>query len=290
LSCLTKLHVIAGPTACGKTAAAIELAKKINGEVISADSMQVYIGMDIGTAKPTAEEMDSVPHHLISIVNPDEVFNVAEFVWRAKNVIEDIIKRGKNPILAGGTGFYINALIFGADFECQNDEKDNELRLFYANLAQEKGNFFLHKELQEIDPASAEQIHPNNVKRVVRALSYCTSTGLLFSEHNKGQKSKAPLYELDLRLINIPREILYERINSRVLKMWDAGLANEVQELLNSGYHPNLTAMQGIGYKEVVPYLKGETTKEITIENIQQASRNYAKRQDTWFRHQLRSL
>jgi len=285
---MTKLHVIAGPTACGKTAAAIELAKQTNGEVVSADSMQVYIGMDIGTAKPTTEEMDGVPHHLIDVVKPDEPFSVAEYVALANEAIKDIAGRGKTPILAGGTGFYINAVIYGAVFEEQEDKKDNELRLFYTELAKEQGGSFLHEKLQKLDPISAAAIHVNNVKRVIRALSYCESTGGLFSEHNKKQKEKAPQYDVDFRLINIPREILYERINARVLQMWDAGLAAEAQGLLDSGYHPSLTAMQGIGYKEVMPYLNGEQIKEDAISQIQQATRNYAKRQDTWFRHQLR--
>jgi len=285
------LYVIAGPTACGKTAAAITLAKEINGEVISADSMQVYIGMDIGTAKPTLEEMDGIPHHMIDIVSPGESFSVAEYVKGAEAAIQGIYARGKKPILAGGTGFYINAVIYGTQFTEQEDgqhEKDNSMRNFYVNLAKEKGVDFLHEKLQKVDLESAEAIHPNNIKRVARALSFCESTGQLFSQHNKIQKQQEAKYNVDFRLISMPRDVLYGRINARVAQMWEAGLANEVRGLLSKGYHPGLTAMQGIGYKEVVPFINGEQSEAETIALIQQATRNYAKRQDTWFRHQVR--
>ena len=288
---MEKLYVIAGPTACGKTAAAIELAKEMNGEVISADSMQVYIGMDIGTAKPTVAEMDGIPHYMIDVVLPGEPFSVAEYVRGAEAAIQDICVRGKTPILAGGTGFYINAVIFGTQFteaEEGQHERDNSLRNFYLNFAKEKGAAFLHEKLREADPKSAEVIHPNNIKRVARALSFCESTGRLFSLHNQTQKQQAAKYDVDFRLISMPREVLYERINARVLQMWETGLAAEVRGLLDKGYHLGLTAMQGIGYKEVVPFINGEQSEAETIAQIQQATRNYAKRQDTWFRHQVR--
>ena len=286
------LHIIAGPTACGKTAAAINLAHKIDAEIVSVDSMQIYKGMDIGTAKPTAEEMQGIPHHMLDVVAPDEYFSVADYTRLAAAAIEDIISRGKTPILAGGTGFYINAVLYGAEFteaEEGQHEKDNQLRQFYTAAAKEKGSQYIHEKLQAVDPASAEAIHPNNIKRVARALAFCEATGSLFSVHNAIQKQKFPRYEAIVQLIDIPRETLYNRINARVVTMWDAGLPEEVAGLLAKGYAPNLASMQGIGYKETIPYLRGSQTKEEAIAQIQQATRNYAKRQDTWFRHQMKS-
>lgn len=288
---MTKLHVVAGPTASGKTSFAIELAKKIDGEVISADSMQVYKYMDIGTAKPTIEEMDGVAHHLIDIVPPNVSFSVAEYVGLANEAIDTIVSRGKTPILVGGTGFYINAVVKMTEFvnlEDGHHEKDSKLREEYINLAAEKGNIYLHEKLQNIDAAYAKIVHPNNVKKVVRALSFYETTGNLLSAHNASQKKGEVKYDLDFCILQLPREILYNRINDRVVSMWDKGLPQEVEELLNRGYHANLQAMQGIGYKETILYLAGRVSKEDTIAVIQQNTRNYAKRQETWFRNQVK--
>jgi len=286
---MPKLYVIAGPTASGKTAAAILLAKELGGEVISADSMQIYKYMNIGTAKPTIEEMDGIPHHLLSVADPGDYFSVADYTKLATETIRDIHSRGKMPILTGGTGFFINAVIYGTEFaEAENGqhEKDNELREEYTKLAQQKGAAYLHEKLQNIDPEYAKIVHPNNIKKVARALSFCQTTGNLFSAHNANQKLTIPKYDLDFRIITMPRTALYSRINQRVLAMWEAGLPDEVQGLLSRGYHPGLTSMQGIGYKETILYINGIQSKEKTIAQIQQATRNYAKRQETWFRHQ----
>ena len=286
------LYVVAGPTASGKTAVAIELAKQINGEIISADSMQIYKYMDIGRAKPTQAEMDGIPHHLLDVALPSDSFSVAEYTQLATAAISDIHSRNRIPILAGGTGFYINAVIYGTQFtesEAGQHEKDNQLRKAYMQLAAEKGALFLHEKLQGVDSESAKVIHPNNIKRVARALSFCESTGQLFSAHNAGQKANMAKYETNFSILTMPREILYERINARVIAMWEAGLPEEVRRLLSWGYHPGLVAMQGIGYKEMLPYINGSQTKEDTIVQIQQATRNYAKRQETWFRHQAKN-
>ena len=287
-----KLHIIAGPTASGKTAVAIELAKKINGEVISADSMQIYKYMNIGTAKPSSEEIAEIPHHLLDVAEPSQQFSVADYSKLATEAILDIQYRSRTPILAGGTGFYINAIINGTEFDETEEgqhKKDTELRAAYTQLAIEKGPVFLHEKLQEIDPEYAKTIHPNNVKKVARALSFCQTTGMLFSAYNASQKKAEAKYELNFTILTMPRELLYKRINARVLTMWEAGLPEEVHWLLSEGYHPGLTAMQGIGYKETIPYLSGKQKKEDTISQIQQATRNYAKRQETWFRHQAKN-
>ena len=287
-----QLYVVAGPTASGKTAVAIALAKQVNGEIISADSMQIYKYMDIGTAKPTQAEMDGIPHHLLDVALPSDSFSVAEYTQLVTAAISDIQSRNHVPILAGGTGFYINAVIYGTQFseaEEGQHEKDNQLRKAYMQLAAEKGVFFLHEKLQATDPESAKAIHPNNIKRVARALSFCESTGLLFSAHNAGQKASTAKYKTNFTILTMPREILYARINARVIAMWEAGLPEEVSSLLSQGYSPGLVAMQGIGYKEMIPYINGYQTKEDTIAQIQQATRNYAKRQETWFRHQAKN-
>jgi tRNA dimethylallyltransferase len=292
------LYVVAGPTASGKTAVSIELAKKINGEIISADSMQIYKFMNIGTAKPTKAEMDGVPHHLIDVVTPAEPFSVAEYTRLAAVAICEIQSRNRVPILAGGTGFYINGVIFGTEFtetEKGLHEKDNTLRDFYFKLAKERGADFLHKKLQEIDAVSAKNIHPNNIKRVARALSFCETTGELFSAHNAKQKlsrverTERAKFETSFNILTMPREILYNRINIRAETMWEEGLPLEVAGLIKNGYDSRLAPMQGIGYKETIEYLNGVLTKEEAIAQIQQATRNYAKRQETWFRHQTKN-
>jgi len=283
---VTKLKIIAGATASGKTSAAVQLAQKIDGEVASADSMQVYRHMNIGTAKPTKAEMGGIPHHLLDVVDPSEPFSVAEYQTLAVAAIKDIQARGKTAILAGGTGFYINAVLNGVDFSTVVHENEFALRKHFTEVAKEKGAEYLHSLLAEKDPVHAAIIHANNVKRVARALAYCESTGKLFSEYNARQKTRQPLFHADFYVISMPRETLYSRINARTLAMFEGGLEGEVRGLLKQGYHEALAPMQGIGYKEVIKFLKNEYTKDETISAIQQSTRNYAKRQETWFRHQ----
>jgi len=281
---MSSIYVIAGPTASGKTAVAVALAKLIGGEVVSADSMQIYRGMDIGTAKPTTKEKDGIPHHMIDIANPDELYSAARYQQEARAVIADIEARGGVPILCGGTGFYINAVL--RDIHFADDCQDDPLRDYYTQMAAELGAEYMHGLLEAADPAAAVAIHANNVKRVVRALSYCRATGQLFSQHNQVQKKQPSLYEAVFCCLDMDRALLYERINMRVHSMVEAGLVDEVAGLLAKGYIPDLVSMQGIGYKETVPYLRGECTLDDAISTIQQNSRHYAKRQMTWFRNQ----
>jgi len=283
------LYIIAGPTASGKTAEAIRLAHEINGEIVSADSMQIYQDMDIGTAKPTAEEMQGIPHHMLGVVHPTQPYTVSDYSHQATVAIQDILRRGKTPILCGGTGFYINAIIRGTFLDTDESiyQQEQILREEFTLLAAQKGADHIHALLAEKDPQYAATLHPNNVKKVVRALSYCHATGKLFSAHNQAQKEAQSSYDTRISLLSLPREELYARINARVHIMWEHGLPQEVQSLLEQGVNPACTAMQGIGYKEVIPYLQSRATKDETIAKIQQATRNYAKRQETWFRHQL---
>lgn len=284
---MDKVYVIAGPTASGKTAYGIHMAKELGGEVISADSMQVYQGMDIGTATPTPAEMDGIPHHMLSIVSPREDFSVKEYTAQATQVIQAVLDRGKTPIIVGGTGFYINALIKGTSFE-ENPE-DMAVREQYLKLAETHGVEFVHQKLQAIDPAYAKDLHPNNVKKVVRAIAFYETTGTPLSAHNASQKADGFKYDVDFKVIAPPREVLYARIDQRVIHMWEDGLVGEVEALLAQEVSPHATAMQAIGYKEVVAYINGTATKADTIAQIQQASRNYGKRQETWFRHQVKT-
>ena len=281
---MVKLIVVAGPTASGKTAVAITLSKLVGGEIISADSMQVYKLMDIGTAKPTQEEREGIAHHMIDVVMPDEDFSVAKYQAQARAAISDVLKRKKIPILCGGTGFYINALLYDVNFPRTDGTGKN--REYYTDIAANYGSNHLHSMLQETDPAAASSIHPNNVKRVIRALCYHRETGLLFSEYNSSQKNRQPVYDTLFCCLNIDRVVLYDRINKRVLNMFDAGLQKEVASLLEAGYNPSLVSMQGIGYKETARYILGEDTLTDAVEAVQQNTRNYAKRQDTWFRNQ----
>lgn len=279
-----KIFVITGATASGKTAVALFLAEKIGGEIISADSMQVYRGMDIGTAKPTATELEKIPHYLISVINPDEQFSAADFQKRATAAISEILARRRVPIIAGGTGFYINALLYGAEFS--DDPRENELREKFFQLAQENGAEFLHARLTAADPDYAATLHPNNIKRVARALAYCESTGKLFSAHNSAQKEKPLHFDAVFLKLSLPREVLYDRINSRTAAMFDAGIIDETRNLLAAGYHKGLASMQGIGYKETIQFIEGELTLPEAIAATSQATRNYAKRQETWLRNQ----
>lgn len=276
------LIIITGPTAVGKTEASILLAKKINGEIISADSMQVYKGMDIGTAKITKDEMMGVPHHLIDILSPQQEFNVYTFQQLAKAAADDICRRGKIPILTGGTGFYIQALLYGISFK----EEENTYRLELEKLLQEKGNLYLHSMLKELDPVSADIIHPNNVKRVIRALEFYQETGEPISKHNETERQKESQFQSVYFVLHMPREQLYERINIRVDKMLEDGLIKEVLSLKEMGIKKNMTSMQGIGYKEVLDYLNGETSYEDMVYLLKRDTRHFAKRQLTWFKRE----
>ena len=282
------LIVIGGPTACGKTGFSIKLAKEIGGEIISADSMQVYRYMDIGTAKVTPEEADGVPHYLIDELDPDEEYNVMLFQQKAKAYMEQIWAKGKVPILVGGTGFYINALLYDNDFT--ETENDTSYREECYKLAQEQGAEVLFERLKEVDPEYAEIMHANNVKRVTRALEYHYLTGQKFSEHNAEQKEKETPYDAAVIILNMDREKLYERIELRIDIMMEQGLLAEVKGLLDKGYTPDLVSMQGIGYKEFVPYFNGECTLEEAVTQLKTNTRRFAKRQLTWFRRQIEGL
>jgi len=282
------LIVIGGPTACGKTGFSIKLAKEIDGEIISADSMQVYRYMDIGTAKVTPEEADGVPHYLIDEFDPDEEYNVMLFQQKAKAYMEQIWAKGKVPILVGGTGFYINALLYDNDFT--ETENDTSYREECYKLAQEQGPEVLFERLKEVDPEYAEIMHANNVKRVTRALEYHYLTGQKFSEHNAEQKEKETPYDAAVIILNMDREKLYERIELRIDIMMEQGLLEEVKGLLDRGYTPDLVSMQGIGYKEFIPYFNGECTLEEAVTQLKTNTRRFAKRQLTWFRRQIDGL
>ena len=282
------LIVIGGPTACGKTGFSIKLAKKIGGEIISADSMQVYRYMDIGTAKVTSEEADGVPHYLIDEFDPDEEYNVMLFQQKAKAYMEEIWAKGKTPILVGGTGFYINALLYDNDFT--ETENDTSYREECYKLAKERGPEVLFERLKEVDPEYAAIMHANNVKRVTRALEYHYLTGQKFSEHNAEQKEKETPYDAAVIILNMDREKLYERIELRIDLMMQEGLLEEVKSLLDKGYTPDLVSMQGIGYKEFIPYFNGECTLEEAVIQLKTNTRRFAKRQLTWFRRQIEGL
>ncbi len=277
------LIVIAGPTACGKTDLSIDLAHKIGGEIISGDSMQVYKYMDIGTAKPTYEEMCGIPHFLIDELFPDEEYNVMIFQKKAKEYMKDIYERGKIPIIVGGTGFYINALVYDNDF---TEETSSPIRDELYKIAEEDGAEKLHSMLAEVDPEYASEIHFNNVKRVARALEYFKLTGEKMSEHNKAAKQKESPYNLAFFVLNMDRQKLYDRIDLRVDIMMQNGLEAEVRNLVNLGYSPELVSMQGLGYKEFIPYFNGEITLEKAVDDIKKYTRHFAKRQLTWFRRQ----
>lgn len=278
------LIILTGPTASGKTGLSIELAKKIGGEIISADSIQVYKYMDIGSAKVTKEEMNGVPHFLIDALDPKEEFNVYVFQKMAKAAMTEIYNRGHIPMIVGGTGFYIQSVLYDIDFTEENAE--NEYRRELEQVAAKKGNLYLHNMLRQVDPASADAIHFNNVKRVIRALEYYKQTGEPISKHNEQEREKTSPYAYHYFVLNDQRAVLYERINKRVDDMVAAGLVAEVSRLREMGYNRNLVSMQGIGYKEIYAYLEGETTLEAAIDLIKLETRHFAKRQLTWFRRE----
>lgn len=278
------LIILTGPTAVGKTNLSIKLAKLINGEIISADSMQVYKGMDVGSAKITREEMQGVPHHLIDILEPADEFNVVVFQQKCKEAMDDIYKRGHIPILAGGTGFYIQAVLKDVDFT--ENEDNNEYRAQLEVLGRENGAEYLHNMLKEVDPASAEAIHANNMKRVIRALEFYHFTGKKISEHNEQEAEKEPAYNFCYFVLNDDRDKLYERIEQRVDIMLENGLEAEVKQLLAKGCTRDMVAMQGLGYKEMIDYLEGRITLEEAIYIIKRDTRHFAKRQITWFKRE----
>ena len=280
----TPLVIVAGPTASGKSAAAVELALRMNGEVISADSMQIYRGMDIGTAKVTKEEMRGVRHYLIDCADPDENYNVVLFQQKAREAVQEAASAQKLPILCGGTGFYIQALLYNIDFT--EMEENTSLRSRYEALAAEKGPEALHRILKEKDPASAAAIHPNNVKRVIRALEFAQESGGSIAAHNLAQRERGSAYNSVFFVLTMDRQKLYERIDRRVDLMMEHGLLDEVARLRDMGIARDSTAMQGIGYKQIYSYLEGDCSLEEAVRLIKRDTRHFAKRQLTWFRRE----
>lgn len=278
------LVIIAGPTAVGKTALSIGLAKEINGEIISADSMQVYRGMDIGTAKASPGEMCGIKHYLIDELEPWDEFNVAVFKEKCDRYIEEIYSKGKIPIIAGGTGFYIQAVLYNVDFK--ETSADEEYRRKLWDFAGKYGAEALHAELGKVDKKSSEAIHPNNIKRVIRALEYYNQTGIPVSLHNEEERRKESPYKYRYFVLNLPRDILYGRINQRVEVMREKGLVDEVKSLLAKGCTKDMVSMQGLGYKEIISALNGEIPLDEAFEKIKQDTRHFAKRQITWFKRE----
>ncbi len=276
--------ILTGPTAVGKSALSVELAKKINGAVISADSMQVYRHMDIGSAKITPEEMQGVTHYMIDELEPDEEFHVVRFVTMAKEYLKEIYADGKIPIIAGGTGFYIQALLYDIDFTEQ--QCDETYRRQLEDLAREHGAEYLHGILREVDPASAEAIHANNIKRVIRALEFYHLSGKKISEHNETERQKQSPYNFAYFVLTDERAKLYERIDRRVDAMIEAGLVEEVKKLKSLGCSREMVSMQGLGYKEILAYLDGGCTLEEAVYIIKRETRHFAKRQLTWFKRE----
>ena len=280
----TPLIILTGPTAVGKTALSVKLAEKAGGEIISADSMQVYRHMDIGSAKIRPEEMEGIPHHLIDILEPWEEFNVTVFQRAAKEAITQIRSRDHIPILAGGTGFYIQAVLYDIDFT--ENAEDTAIREALEKTAREKGAEYLHQMLREADPQSAAQIHANNIKRVVRALEYYMQTGQRISEHNEQERGRPSAYNACYFVLNDHREAVYERIDRRVDQMLADGLLKEVQALREMGCTKDMVSMQGLGYKELLGYLDGEYDLDQAVYLIKRDTRHFAKRQLTWFRRE----
>ncbi|MDA1679226.1 MULTISPECIES: tRNA (adenosine(37)-N6)-dimethylallyltransferase MiaA [unclassified Bacillus cereus group] len=278
-----KVAVIIGPTAVGKTKLSIDLAKTLNGEIISGDSMQIYRTMDIGTAKVTKEEMDGIPHYMVDIKDPEESFSVAEFQERVRKHIREITERGKLPIIVGGTGLYIQSVLF--DYQFTDDAGDTIYREQMEQLALERGVEYIHKKLQEVDPESAERIHANNVRRVIRALEIFHTTGEKMSDQLEKQENEL-LYDVSLIGLTMDREMLYDRINLRVDIMMEQGLLEEVEGLYNSGIR-DCQSIQAIGYKEIYDYFEDRVSLEEAVSQLKTNSRRYAKRQLTWFRNKM---
>lgn len=281
------LLILTGPTAVGKTALSIQLAKAVGGEIVSADSMQVYRHMDIGSAKVTKEEMEGIPHYLIDVLDPQDDFNVATFQALARQAIDEIYSHGNIPIITGGTGFYIQALLYDIDFK-KNDEK-NPIRKELEELAKKLGDKapgVLHEKLSRIDPEAARQIHANNIKRVIRAIEYFEQTGEKISEHNEEMHQKESPYNFLYYVLTRDRKTLYERIDKRVDIMIANGLVKEIEKLKAMGCHKGQTSMQGLGYKEILDYLDGSCTLDEAVYILKRDTRHFAKRQLTWFRRE----
>lgn len=278
--------ILTGPTAVGKTALSIELAKILGGEIISADSMQIYRKMDIGSAKISQEEMDSVVHHMIDVVDPDEDFSVADFHDMASQIISDIHKRGKLAIVTGGTGLYLNSLVYDMDFGGTNS--DPSVRKELEEILNDKGKDYLYRLLQDLSPEAAKRIHPNNTKRVIRAIEVYKTGGEMGDFSNDLKYN--PKFDAKIIVLNRDRSILYDRINQRVDMMFDMGLLDEVKGLHQMGYTSQMQSMKGIGYKEVLEYFDGKMTLEESIDILKQGTRRYAKRQITWFKRYENAL
>lgn len=278
------LIVLTGPTAVGKTDLSIALARAVNGEIISADSMQVYKKMDIGSAKILPSEMGGITHYLVDVLDPREDFHIVKFQQMAKDAMDEIYAKRKIPILVGGTGFYIQAVTRDIDFT--EAEQEDEYRKELENLAEEKGGNYLHSMLREVDPVSAETIHAHNIKRVIRALEFYHQNGTPISAHNEEQKKHESPYNLAYFVLNMPRDLLYERIDLRVDQMMENGLLDEVKQLQKEGCHRGMVSMQGLGYKEILAYLEGEYPLEEAVRILKRDTRHFAKRQLTWFRRE----
>lgn len=278
------LIVLTGPTAVGKTSLSIMLAKEIGGEIISADSMQVYKYMDIGTAKVTKEEMCGIPHFLIDELEPDEEFNVTIFKNKVMKYIEEIRNRGHVPIIVGGTGFYIQSVIYDINFSEYGD--DSNVRKKYEEMAETLGKRELHKRLSKVDKDYADSVSENNVKKVVRALSFYEMTGEKLSVHNTKERERTSPFDFTYFVLTMDRKKLYERIDKRVYLMFKMGLVDEVKSLMKKGYNKSMVSMQGIGYKEVIDYLNGEISMDECIDIIKRDTRHFAKRQLTWFKRE----
>lgn len=278
------LIILTGPTAAGKTKLSIALAKAINGEIISADSMQVYKYMDIGSAKIRQDEMDGIKHYLVNILEPTDDFNIVLFQKYAKQAMQEIYAKGKVPIIVGGTGFYIQSVLYDIDFN--ENEEVSEIRHELESIAAQKGNEYLHDMLKECDPKSAEAIHANNVKRVIRAIEFYRQTGKCISEHNEKERQKESAYDSRYFVLTDERERLYQNIDKRVDIMINDGLVDEVKRLLDMGCKRDSVAMQGLGYKEIIAYLLGEISLEEAVYIIKRDTRHFAKRQLTWFRRE----
>lgn len=278
------LIILTGPTAVGKTALSIGLAKAVDGEIISADSMQVYRKMNIGTAKIQQSEMQGVRHHLIDILDPGEDFNVVLFKKYALEAMKDIYSRGKIPVVVGGTGFYIQALLYDINFE--DNDNDMSYRAELQTLAAEHGNSYIHDMLAGVDPESAEKIHENNVKRVIRALEFYKKTGTKISEHNEAESQKESPYNFEYFVLNDDRQKLYDRIDRRIYIMLEDGLLDEVRSLVDEGYSRDLVSMQGLGYKEMIDYIQERYTLDEAVYTLKRDTRHFAKRQVTWFKRE----
>lgn len=278
------LVIITGPTASGKTDLAIQIAQQLNGEIISADSMQIYRYMDIGTAKPAIHERQGIPHHMIDIRNPDEEFNVSLFQKLTTDIIRQIAERGKLPILAGGTGLYISSIIYPMNFT--DAVEDPEYRSHLNEMLDQHGSTWLHNHLRRVDPDSAQRLHPNDTRRVIRAMEVFHLTGKTMEAYRQNFADLESPYSTRMYGLLMDRQLLYDRINVRVDRMIESELINEVKGILEKGYSRNLVSMQGLGYKEIVDYLKGLSTQEECINILKRNTRRFAKRQIAWFKRE----